>query len=341
MAVEALTATNVAVIGGGFAGLSAAWHLRQCGLRVTLFEKDHIGAGASGIAAGLLHAYMGRDAQKAWMADEALTATRALLTVSAEALKAPVIAHKGMLRVALNERQQASFYERSELHDDVEWLDATSTSERIPGLVSAPGILVHSGLCVDCPKYLQGLWLACEGAGVKRVHEAPDITTLRARFEHVIVTAGASSLDFPELTEVPLRRVKGQLVVLRWPDSIPPIKIPINSHVYILPPDDSGLCVAGATFERDYIDYEPCEASARELLMPKIASLMPALASADIVEVRAGVRVTTPTRLPIVQEIDQGLWVFSGLGARGLLYHGLYGEQLSEQIVKKEKTKTT
>ncbi|HBS98327.1 MAG TPA: FAD-dependent oxidoreductase, partial [Citreicella sp.] len=40
--------TEVAVIGGGFTGLSAALHLAQAGVQVTLLEADHPGYGASG-----------------------------------------------------------------------------------------------------------------------------------------------------------------------------------------------------------------------------------------------------------------------------------------------------
>lgn len=48
--------TDVAIIGGGFAGLAAASQLRQthAGLRIALLEANHIGYGASGRAAGWL-----------------------------------------------------------------------------------------------------------------------------------------------------------------------------------------------------------------------------------------------------------------------------------------------
>ncbi|MGH7786670.1 MAG: NAD(P)/FAD-dependent oxidoreductase [Candidatus Binatia bacterium] len=44
---------DVAVIGGGFTGLSAAYHLARTGCRVALFEAARIGDGASGRTGGL------------------------------------------------------------------------------------------------------------------------------------------------------------------------------------------------------------------------------------------------------------------------------------------------
>jgi monoamine oxidase len=41
---QRLASTRIAVVGGGFAGLAAAWYLHQCGAGVTVFEaSDHLG----------------------------------------------------------------------------------------------------------------------------------------------------------------------------------------------------------------------------------------------------------------------------------------------------------
>jgi methylglutamate dehydrogenase subunit A len=45
------------VIGGGVLGLSAAWRLAERGADVAVLEKDRIGAGASGIAGGIVRNY--------------------------------------------------------------------------------------------------------------------------------------------------------------------------------------------------------------------------------------------------------------------------------------------
>ncbi|MGH7839523.1 MAG: NAD(P)/FAD-dependent oxidoreductase, partial [Candidatus Binataceae bacterium] len=48
------SAPDVAIIGGGCTGLSAAYHLARRGLRPALFEANRIGSGASGCTGGIV-----------------------------------------------------------------------------------------------------------------------------------------------------------------------------------------------------------------------------------------------------------------------------------------------
>ena len=48
------TSHDVVVVGGGVIGLACAWRAAQRGLRVLVLERDTPGAGASGVAAGML-----------------------------------------------------------------------------------------------------------------------------------------------------------------------------------------------------------------------------------------------------------------------------------------------
>lgn len=67
---------RVAVVGGGFAGLAASYHLLSAAgkgertMQLTLYDAVGLGAGGSGAAAGLLHPYTPRgkvrSADKRW-----------------------------------------------------------------------------------------------------------------------------------------------------------------------------------------------------------------------------------------------------------------------------------
>jgi len=50
------TQTSICIIGGGYTGLSAAIHLAEKGVKVTLLESQNIGSGGSGKSVGLVNA---------------------------------------------------------------------------------------------------------------------------------------------------------------------------------------------------------------------------------------------------------------------------------------------
>ena len=59
---------DVAIVGGGFTGLSAALHLAKAGVRVVVLEGGTVGSGASGrngghLNNGLAHSYLAAKAQ--------------------------------------------------------------------------------------------------------------------------------------------------------------------------------------------------------------------------------------------------------------------------------------
>ena len=73
--------------------------------------------------------------------------------------------------------------------------------------------------------------------------------------------------------------------------------------------------------------------------MPNAARLLPALADAQILDARAGVRVTvphvaSPLRLPLLGPLpgQPRLWVFTGLGAKGLLTAPLLAHALPHAL---------
>lgn len=58
--VEGVIHADVAIVGGGFAGLSCARHLKQAdqSLNIALLERDRVGSGASGRNAGILSPFL-------------------------------------------------------------------------------------------------------------------------------------------------------------------------------------------------------------------------------------------------------------------------------------------
>jgi glycine oxidase len=98
-------------------------------------------------------------------------------------------------------------------------------------------------------------------------------------------------------------------------------------------PDEAGVTV-GATFEHRFHGLEPDPAASRSL-RSKAARLLPALADAPVLDARVGVRVTRAgVRRPLLGPLPlhPQVWVFTALGARGLLTAPLLARALPRHL---------
>lgn len=320
---------HIAIIGSGFAGIATAWHLIHThNFQVTVFDPAGIGGGPSGMAAGLLHPYVGVHAKLNWMGREGMKATLKLIEASSKALGEDVAANTGMLRSPINDSQEADFSLAASKYSDVQWLSAEECQSITRGTVLKPGIFVSSAWTVYCKKYLEGLWKDCHGATFQQqaIQNLSDLSS----FDAVVITMG---IDSTSLADVKLNPTKGQLLELAWPDDLPPLPFPLNSDAYILMKPGNKSCIVGATFEKDFDTPLPEIEIAIAQLNPKYTAMIPALKDAKIIDCKAGVRAGTPNRHPLVKQLDHRTWILAGLGSKGLLHHAIMTEQLANSIV--------
>lgn len=332
---------DIAVIGAGFCGLAVAWHLVNHNpafpdLTIHLFDHQEIGHGTSGIAAGLLHPFVGAHAKLNPRGLEGMQATRQLLQIAAQTLNTPVTSpHPGILRLAMIEEQLCDFRLSAERYpQEAQWLEAQVCQRLAPGCAPVPGLWIKEGLSVYSSLYLQGLWQACAQRGVKfercLIQSLEELNT----FDLTIVTAGAESQYLPELRDLKLRSVKGQLLELSWPKGLPPLSCTLNSHAYLLMGPTNDTCWVGATYEKEYQDVEVDIEFAKQDILPKAHRLFPPLQEATLLKCYAGMRAVTPQHLPFIKQLSDSQWVLTGMGSKGLLYHALYAQELVHHIWK-------
>jgi gamma-glutamylputrescine oxidase len=184
---------DVGVVGGGIAGLSAALHLAQRGLRVTLLEAEHVGWGASGrsgaqaiygVAASYekLMALVGaQDARRIWdMSVEALGLLRQLiLTHGIDCDYVP-----GQMHVAIKPRQRDELAAaQAVLHEhfgysSVSFLDADATRRLVASERYIAGLHDGNSAHIHPLKYVRGLAAAARRAGVT-IHEHSHVRRYR------------------------------------------------------------------------------------------------------------------------------------------------------------------
>lgn len=330
---------NIAIIGAGFSGLAVCWELlnyQNGNLRpsITLFEAKKIGGGASGMAAGLLHPYAGAHAKKNWRATEGIEATKIRLKISEKELGTPVAFETGIFRAATDSKQQTNYQLCAASYDDVEWWDAQTSQSRFPGMGPFPGIFIKTGLTVNCPLYLEGLWKACARMGA--IWKSANINSLQElkEFDLIIVAAGALCKKFTELHHLPLIFIKGQLIEIEYPENFDFPDLPVNSYYYLLKHPTKKCCIAGSTFEREFSNSDPDLTTAVAKISPAIELLFPGFKSSKILDCQTGIRVSTPSHRPIYGKCSDKVWYFTGMGSKGLLYHALFAEELVKCIYK-------
>lgn len=327
---------RVAIIGAGFCGLATTWHLLNSSIplsEIVLFDRTGIGGGASGIAAGLLHPYSGAHAKLNRFGKEGMESTLELLRVAASFTSKKVFQENGFFRPACTPSQKEDFLLAAKKYpQDIEWFEIEEMENKFPFPSSLfPGIWIKRGFTVFSKNYLEGLWQACiqkgaifEKKGIKNWEELSD-------FDLKVATTGSNVTEFCKQLSITL--VKGQILEFQWPKEYPPIPYPINSHAYVMMGENQQTCLVGATYERDFSKTEPDLEVAVQEIFPKILPILPCLKSASIQACYAGIRVSTPTHLPLIKKVGEGNWIFTGMGSKGLLYHSLFAKKLVESIV--------
>ena len=200
-----------------------------------------------------------------------------------------------------------------------------------------------------------GRWLALDAAGAV-LAEAPVLVLANG------VEAARLLARMPAAAGValPLRPVRGQISSLAAAPALPAPRVPVAGGGYVLPPVDGHL-LFGATQQHD----DP-EAALREADHRHNLAQLARLAGADAAHAdawgalpwggRVGWRAVTPDRLPLVgavpdvaalahatradrprhvprlRDADGGLYVFAGLGSRGITWAALGAQLLASWI---------
>lgn len=308
---------RIAIIGAGFSGLAVAWNLLHVKNQVVVFDPVLLG-GASAIATGLLHPYVGEEGRRSLFATQAVKKTEELLQIAEETLQKAVY-REGIIRIAQNEKQQKAFKNHCVVFKDVVDLG----NDRF---------LVQSGKTVFCRRYLEGMRLAITGKGGQFIAEKiTDLEQLQA-FDQIIVAAGASIRNFAEFAQLRLRFIKGQVLTCLIPSCLQ-IERSLIGKGYIATSYDSKICHVGATYERFDLTETTDLSNTQKRLFAKASSFYPDVWQLKPTDCASAIRVMRQGHyLPIATKVSSRLWAITAMGSRGLLYHAYFGEKLAQAI---------
>jgi glycine oxidase len=317
---------DVIVAGAGVIGLSIAWRAGRT-LRVVVVDPAP-GGGASDVAAGMLapvsELTYGEEALSRLTLESA--ARYPAFVEELHAVTGMVVGYRrsATLSIALDRDDLAAV---DEIHRfliahqmPVERLSGHDARRREP-LLSPDlhgALLVPGDHQVDPRLLLAALRRACQLGGVREISSRvvdlfledgritgvrlDDGTRLRSR--HVVVAAGAHSAGIVAgVEELPVRPVKGQLLVLRTSDGLPFLQGTVRglahgSSVYLVPRSDGRVVVGGTVEERGF--DTAVTADALYTLLRDARRLVPGITELEFVEARAALRPGTPDNAPIL-----------------------------------------
>ena len=338
---------RVVVVGGGVIGLSVAWRLARAGARVTLLERDRVGAGTSRVAAGMLapvtEAGHGHGDEAMVRFARASLARYPLFARELESdADAPVaLDTRGTLIAALDrddaESIRRSFEHRRAIGLPVEWVTGARAREIEPLLSprTTAAMWIPGDHQVDTRALMTALARACAHRGVT-IHEATAVERVVVRdgavvgvhvadgdvdTDVVVMAAGAWSgtIDgIPAGAVAPVRPVKGQIVRLRANDDFALAHVVRTPRGYLLPKAD-GTVLVGATQEEMGFDLVPSAGGVRDLL-EHAWEIVPAIAELPFDGVEVGLRPASRDHLPIIGATRvRGLVMATGHFRSGIL----------------------
>lgn len=348
----ACPAGEAVVVGAGLAGAAAAASLARRGWQVRVLEAAAGPAtGASGLPAGLLAPHQTPD-------DNPLSRlSRAGVRITLQEAQEHLAAGLEWERTGALEWRGEDFRPPPPLGDELApWTRvATDAQKRAAGMAVEAAAWWHENAAWIEPAALVRAWLrtpgvrfhgGCRVAGLRRLPEGPwnvEDAQCRTLSQAPLVVVAAALGSGPLLRErLRLQPVGGQVTWAPRADdaqALPPF--PVNGHGHFLPQVplvERGAWITGSTYRRGDAD-ETLRAQDEQANLQRVAEVLPraARAMAAAGERRStrgwsGVRVASADRRPLVGEVEEGLWVSTAMGSRGLTFAALCGELIAARL---------
>ena len=343
------TTPDVAVVGGGLAGLASAWRAAQRGAGVVLLERGELAAQASHAAAGMLAPAaeadlgerallaLGLRAAERWPAFAAELEDVTGMRVGYLRCGTLMVARDGDEAAAL-EREQGF---RARLGVQLTRLRPSQARRLEPALAPTLRLALEApGDHAADPRLLApALAEAARRAGAV-VRTGAEVAEVRlgevrltggevVRAGDVVVAAGAWA---GALAGVPVRPVKGQILRLRDPEGPGLLERVVRWEGGYLVPRGTGRYVLGATMEDRGFDTTVTAGAVHELLRDA-SELVPGVQELELEEALAGLRPATPDNTPLIGRSERtGLVFATGHHRNGVLLASITGDLVADAL---------
>lgn len=361
-ALDGSTCCDVAIVGGGYTGLSAAVHLARAGLKVVLIEQHRVGDGASGRNGGQLGT-----GQRAWAeeleSELGLERARALFDMAEEA-KAHLLDFTaangidmdytpGQISAAHKPRYVRDYRDHAEImaerfgYPHMTFLDKAEIAEAVGSDRYFGGVRDAGTGHIHPMKLLVGTARVAAKSGAA-IHENTAATKIFRREGRVVISTARGEIIAD----------KALLAVNAYGRDLEPVSaahvMPIGSFIGATPPlqegtpvipggeavDDSRFVVRYFRKTRDnrllfggrevYSTDDPV--GLKDQIRRQIAEIYPSLAQTDLTHAWGGYVGITMPRKPFVREVMPGVISAAGWSGHGVMLSNYVGKLYAETV---------
>lgn len=352
--------TDVAIIGGGFTGLSTALHCAQAGIECHVIEAEELGFGGSGRNCGLVNAaswlppqkvvevlgptYGPRFVTEFSRGPEYVFGLIEKHQIKCEATQTGTI-HAATSAAGLRDLK-SRHAEWNRLKEPVDLLDRAQVSELIGTDVYEGGLLDHRAGTINPMGYVRGLGRAAFGAGAKistgvralRLHK--DGAKWKVETDYGTVTANTVVLGTNAYTDTLWPKLNSIFSVIHY---FQLATTPLNESANHIFPGGQGLWDTGKVMfntRRDCFDRLLVGSMGKIIgdaenglsyrwARKQISRLFPELPEVEFEEAWHGKIAMTPDHLPRIYELDDNLFTPIGYNGRGIATGTIFGKAIA------------
>ncbi len=354
---------DVAIIGGGFTGLSTALHCAELGLAAHVIEAEHIGYGGSGRNCGLVNAalwlppqdvrkqlgatYGPRFIKQFGKGPEYVFSLIEKHQMRCEATRSGTI-HAAHAPSGYRELQ-GRFEEWQRLGEPVDLLDRQAVAELIGSDTFYGGLLDHRAGTINPMAYCRGLARAAFNAGA---HISTGVKALRLHRE-----------NNSWLVETSHGAIKADKIILGtnaytddlWPDLKKVFTIihyfqlatkPLDASASHILPNRQGLWdtaqimfnIRRDTYDRllvgsmGKVHGTTHKGLSQRWARKQIRRIFPSLGEVEFEQAWHGQIAMTPDHLPRIHELAQGLYTAIGYNGRGITTGTMFGKAMAQLL---------
>lgn len=348
-----VTTYDIVVIGGGIIGENIVYALKSHTDNIAIIDDAH-GYKATHAAGGML------GAQNEFTEDSPLYRLSVLgqqmmpdhiqQLENLTGLSIDLQQH-GLLKIASpgdEENLKTQYDFLNSKHEQFEWIASKALSSYANGSINnafEQAMWIPTDGQVNAGKYLTVIKYANQDIPhisdhVKSINYVDDkyhlsISDKTIISDKVVIAAGCKSEDLLNMLDIdfPMQGVKGEVLTLHHPDLyLKETLFQTNGH-YIVPKSDNHYLI-GATTSLDTKQQPSAEGV--KWLLEETFKLIPKLCDSTIVSIDCGFRPDTTLHRPVLDQLDEGLFLATGHYRNGILLSRITGEFMRQMIFEQD-----